>query len=62
MYEHDLPIRFLDVSATEGTVIMRGAANSQALVDAALSLARDAASSADVRNEMQVIREYRAVP
>ena len=62
MYEHDLPIRFLDVSATEGTVIMRGAANSQALVDAALSLARDAASSEDVRNEMQVIREYRAVP
>jgi len=62
MYEHDLPIRFLDVSAHEGTVIMRGTANSQALVDSALSLAREAASSADVRNEMQVIREYRAIP
>ena len=62
MYEHDLPIRFLDVSASGGTVIMRGAANSQALVDTALGLAGEAASTADVRNEMQVIREYRAIP
>jgi len=62
MYEHDLPIRFLDVSASEGTVTMRGAANSQALLDTALSLASEAASTADVRNEMQVIREYRTIP
>ncbi|MCL2233537.1 MAG: amino acid permease [Treponema sp.] len=62
MYEHDLPIRFLDVSASEGTVTLRGAANSQALLDTALSLASEAASTADVRNEMQVIREYRTIP
>ncbi|MDR0511877.1 MAG: amino acid permease [Treponema sp.] len=62
MYEEDLPIRFLDVSSSNGTVTMRGAANSQALLDTALSLAREAANSADIRNEMQVIREYRAVP
>ena len=62
MYEHDLPIRFLDVSVANGTVTMRGAANSQALLDNALSLAQEAASSADVRNEMQVIREYRTIP
>ena len=62
MYEHDLPIRFLDVSVTNGTVTMRGAANSQTLLDAALNLASEAANSADIRNEMQVLREYRAIP
>jgi cytidylate kinase len=62
MYVHDLPIRFLDVTAVDGTVTMRGTANSRALVDTALSLAREEACSADVRDEMQVIREYRAVP
>ena len=62
MYEHDLPIRFLDVSAQDGTVVMRGAANSQVLVDSALAIAREMANSADVRNEMQVVREFRAIP
>jgi len=62
LYEQDLPIRFLDVSASDNVVVMRGVVNSQALLDTTLNSAREVAASMDVRSEMQVVREYRAMP
>jgi len=66
LYEQELPIRFLEVSAGGGTVTLHGATNSQALLDAALGAAQEAAREADgsatVRNEIQIIREYGIMP
>jgi osmotically-inducible protein OsmY len=62
LYKQGLPVRFLEVSVSDGAATLHGAANSQALVDAAESAARETAGSVAVRNEIQVIREYGLIP
>ena len=62
LYEQELPIRFLEVSVSGDVVTMHGATNSQALIEAAATLAREVADSMSVRNEIQVIREYGVMP
>ncbi|MCL2557048.1 MAG: cytidylate kinase family protein [Treponema sp.] len=60
LYEHGLPIRSLEVSASGGVVALRGAANSQTVLDAALGLAREAAQGSDrrivVQSEVKIYR------
>ncbi|MCL2601060.1 MAG: cytidylate kinase family protein [Treponema sp.] len=62
LYEQELPIRFLEISVSDNTVTLYGTTNSQALLDAALNSAREVADSANVRNEIQIIREYGVMP
>jgi len=62
LYELELPIQGLEISALEGTVILRGVTNSQALLDAAVKSADEVAGVESVRNEIQVIREYSVTP
>ena len=62
LYENALPIRFLEVSVFGDAVTLQGTTNSQALLDAAVELARETAAPATVRNEVQIIREYGVMP
>ena len=55
-YEQELPIRFLEISVSGNVVTLRGATNSQAMLDAAVNAAREAAGPAAVRSEIQIFR------
>jgi len=62
LYEKELPIRFLEVSVSGDDIILHGATNSQGLLEAAMTSAREIADSATIRNEVQIIREYGVMP
>jgi len=78
MYEREIPIHFLEVSVSDGTLTLYGVANSQALVDAALDAVSKMLSKTDsksdskaadktgdkaaVYSEIQVVREYSVIP
>jgi cytidylate kinase len=65
-HERAIPVHFLEISVSGDKVTLYGVANSQALVDAALNAAREAAAAdgggADVRSEIQIVREYSVMP
>jgi cytidylate kinase len=62
MYEHEIPIHFLEVSVSDGGVTLYGVANSQALIDTAVNAVNDTVSPATVHNEIQIVREYNVIP
>jgi cytidylate kinase len=62
LYEKELSIHFLEASASENVVTLYGVANSQALVEAAVSSAREVPRVAEVRSEIQVVQEYSVMP
>ena len=62
VHEREIPIHFLETAVSGGVVTLYGVANSQALVDAAIGAAKEAADSATVRNEIQIVREYSVMP
>ncbi len=58
LYEKKIPIHFLEAACTEGSVVLRGVANSQASVEAAVASAREFEAVKSVRGEIQVVQEY----
>jgi cytidylate kinase len=62
IYEREIPVHFLEAAVSDGIVILYGVANSPALVEAALAAAREAAGSASVQSEIQIVREYSVIP
>ncbi|MDR2716622.1 MAG: cytidylate kinase family protein [Treponema sp.] len=66
MYEREIPVHFLEVSASGSVITLYGVANSQALVDAALNAAEEAVGESPVKvtvhSEIQVVREYSVMP
>jgi cytidylate kinase len=62
LYERGIPIHFLEAQASETTVTLYGVANSQALVEAAVSAAREMPSAGRVQSEIQVVQEYSVMP
>jgi cytidylate kinase len=62
IYEKQIPVHFLEVSVANNTVNLYGVANSQSLVEAAASAAREAASGVPVQTEIQVVQEYSVMP
>jgi cytidylate kinase len=62
LYEKEIPIHFLEASISENNVTLYGVASSQALVEAAVSCAREVPPVADVRSEIQVVQEYSVMP
>ncbi|MDR0557215.1 MAG: cytidylate kinase-like family protein [Treponema sp.] len=64
LYEKEAPVHFLDVVVSMDKIVLYGVANSQALVDAAISAAIEKAmsSSLTVVSEIQVVQEYSIVP
>jgi cytidylate kinase len=62
LYEKEVPVHFLEASVTAGVVTLYGVANSQALVEAAVSAARETAPAASLRAEIQIVQEYNVMP
>ena len=61
-YEKELPIHFLEVVASDGTITLYGVTSSQAQIDATVTAAQEVAGSAGVHSEIQVVREYSVMP
>ncbi|QQO10679.1 cytidylate kinase family protein [Breznakiella homolactica] len=62
LYEKEIPIHFLEAAVSGGTVTLFGVANSQSLVEAAVSSAREVPSVTAVQSEIQVVQEYSVMP
>ncbi|MDR2447736.1 MAG: cytidylate kinase family protein [Treponema sp.] len=65
LYEKEAPIHFLDVVVSGDKILLYGVANSQALIEAAISAAIEKAmeySSLTVISKIQVVQEYSIVP
>jgi cytidylate kinase len=62
IYERAIPIHFLEASVLRNVITLYGVANSQSLVEAALAAAREAASSAAVQSEIQIVQEFSIMP
>ncbi|MDR2101687.1 MAG: cytidylate kinase-like family protein [Treponema sp.] len=62
LYKKEIPVHFLEVSVKEGTAILYGVANSQTLVEAAVSAAREAAPGGSLQSEIQIVQEYNVMP
>jgi cytidylate kinase len=62
LYEREIPIHFLEAVVSNGKAVIFGVANSQALVEAALTAARDISSLNEVHSEIQVVQEYSMMP
>ncbi|MDR2741217.1 MAG: cytidylate kinase-like family protein [Treponema sp.] len=62
LYKKEIPIHFLEASVAEKIVTLYGVANSQSLVEAAVSAAREAAPSGTINSEIQVVQEYSVTP
>ncbi|GHV43776.1 phospholipid-binding protein [Spirochaetia bacterium] len=58
IYEKEIPIHFLEASVSNNTATLYGVANSQSLIEAALTAAREAAGSVTVQTEIQIVQEY----
>jgi cytidylate kinase len=62
IYEREIPIHFLEASVLKNVITLYGVANSQSLVEAALAAAREAAPSATVQSEIQIVQEFSIMP
>jgi cytidylate kinase len=62
IYEREVPVHFLEAIVSGNTAVLYGVANSQALVEAAVSAARETAPGLSVRPEIQVVQEYNIMP
>ncbi|MHC6202289.1 cytidylate kinase family protein [Breznakiellaceae bacterium SP9] len=62
LYEKSVAIHFLEASVSNDIVTLYGVANSQALIESALTAARDMVSQDNVRSEIQMVQEYNIMP
>ena len=62
LYEHTIPVHFLEVSVSDNTVFLYGVTNSHAVIDAAINNAKEIADSFEIRSEIQIVREYSVIP
>jgi cytidylate kinase len=63
IYEKEVPVHFLETSVLGNQILLYGVANSQSLVEAAISAAREVpAGSKTVVSEIQVVQEYSVMP
>jgi cytidylate kinase len=58
IYEKEIPIHFLEASISNNMVTLYGVSNSQSLLEAALSAAREVAGSIAVQSKIQIVQEY----
>ena len=62
LYEKGVPIHFLETSVSHGRVTLYGVANSQALIESAVSAARELVDAPCLTSEIQVVQEYSVMP
>ncbi|MDR1444546.1 MAG: cytidylate kinase family protein [Treponema sp.] len=58
IYEKEIPIHFLEASVSGGMITLYGVASAQALIETALSAAREVSAESQVRSEIQIVQEY----
>ncbi|GHT97126.1 phospholipid-binding protein [Spirochaetia bacterium] len=62
LYEKEVPVHFLEASVSGGAVTLYGVANSQSLVEAAVSAAREHPGVDTLSSEIQVAQEFTVMP
>jgi cytidylate kinase len=62
VYEKEVPVHFPEVSVNDGVIILYGVANSQTLVEAAVSAAREVVPAGSLQSEIQIVQEYNVMP
>jgi cytidylate kinase len=62
IYEREVPVHFLETSVSGDIITLYGVANSQAPIEAAINAAREAAGSAQVQSDIQIVREFSMIP
>jgi cytidylate kinase len=66
LYEQEIAVHFLEVSAAAGSVTLYGVVNSQGLSDLAMKAAQETTAALEspvtIRNEIQVVHEYTVMP
>jgi osmotically-inducible protein OsmY len=62
LYDQKIAVHFLEALALDNAVTLRGVANSQAVVEAAISAAREVPLVRSVQSEIQVVQEYSVMP
>lgn len=62
LYEKEVSIHFLDAAVSGKQVFLYGVANSQSLIEAAVSLAKEIAPDFTVQSEIQIVQEYSVMP
>jgi ABC-type Zn uptake system ZnuABC Zn-binding protein ZnuA len=62
IYERQISIHFLEAIVSSTQAILYGVANSQALIEAAVSAAREVAPGVSIQSEIQVVQEYNIMP
>ena len=62
LYEKEIPIHFLETTVSKELISLYGVANSQAMVEAAVSAAQALVPLMVVQSEMQVVQEYKVMP
>ncbi|MCA1950215.1 MAG: cytidylate kinase family protein [Treponema sp.] len=62
LYTLAIPIHFLEASCIGDTVVLRGVANSQSAVEAAVAGAQQVPGVSHVQSEIQVVQEYSVMP
>jgi cytidylate kinase len=62
IYEREIPIHFLEASVSNNMITLYGVANSQSLVEAALTAARETDFSVVVQSEIQIVQEFSVMP
>jgi osmotically-inducible protein OsmY len=62
LYENSLGIHFLEVRVVDGIASLYGVSSSQALIEAALKLAKSVPGIKDAVSEIQVVQEFVMTP
>ncbi|MDR3166882.1 MAG: cytidylate kinase family protein [Treponema sp.] len=62
LYKKEIPIHFMEASVNGGVITLYGVANSQSLVEAAVSAAREVAPAGSLQSEIQIVQEYNVMP
>lgn len=62
LYEHRVPIQFLEADCQGQVVTLHGVASSRSAIEAALAAARSLRGVSEVVSEIQVVQEYSALP
>jgi hypothetical protein len=62
LYEKEVPIHFLETVVSGNIVTLYGVANSQSLVESAVTAARATFPQHSIQSEIQVVHEYSVMP
>jgi cytidylate kinase len=62
LFEKNIQAHFLEARVVSGAVTLFGVASSQAVIEAAIQIAREVPAVTSVKSEMQVVQEYNIMP